>query len=270
MILALFERLGVDESRELRACARADRGDEARLRGAQPDRHRFRPICAKIPRACSPRSISIARPRSSIGRRPRLSAARCRSATRCGWARSTATASRSATSRAPIGSSARAASCRAPGSSCKIAASSFSLDPAALNPLEPGRRPFHTLNPPLALFKDGRIMSYGAMGGDGQPQFQAELFTRHVLFGQTLARGHRRAALAARAHLGQDRRSTSRSRTVSTRAWCARSSRRATPCIVLDRAYDEGLGHAGALMRHRTARSRRRMIRARTARALGG
>ena len=63
---------------------------------------------------------------------------------------------------------------------------SFSLDPAALNPLEPGRRPFHTLNPPLALFDDGRAMPYGAMGGDGQPQFQAQIFTR-MMFGMNPA-----------------------------------------------------------------------------------
>ncbi|MGL5736009.1 MAG: gamma-glutamyltransferase family protein, partial [Beijerinckiaceae bacterium] len=58
---------------------------------------------------------------------------------------------------------------------------SFSLDKNAKNPLEPGRRPFHTLNPPLAKFADGRIVSYGAMGGDGQPQFQAQIFTRWAM-----------------------------------------------------------------------------------------
>src|SRR5262247_1896803 len=64
---------------------------------------------------------------------------------------------------------------------------SFSLDARAANPLEPGRRPFHTLNPALAVLADGRIIAYGAMGGDGQPQTQAALFTRHVLFRQDLA-----------------------------------------------------------------------------------
>ena len=64
---------------------------------------------------------------------------------------------------------------------------SFSLDARAVNPLEPGRRPFHTLNPALAVLADGRIIAYGAMGGDGQPQTQAALFTRHVLFRQDLA-----------------------------------------------------------------------------------
>ncbi len=63
---------------------------------------------------------------------------------------------------------------------------SFSLDPKAANPLAPGRLPFHTLNPAIATLKDGRVMAYGTMGGDGQPQTQAMLFSRHVLFGQPL------------------------------------------------------------------------------------
>ncbi len=63
---------------------------------------------------------------------------------------------------------------------------SFSLLEGAVNPLTPGRKPFHTLNPALAVFDDGRVMSYGAMGGDGQPQFQAQIFTRYR-FGQNPA-----------------------------------------------------------------------------------
>jgi gamma-glutamyltranspeptidase len=50
---------------------------------------------------------------------------------------------------------------------------SFSLDPDALNPLTPGRRPMHTLNPALAVLRDGGVMAYGTMG-------------RHVTFGQPL------------------------------------------------------------------------------------
>src|SRR5262249_24454493 len=46
---------------------------------------------------------------------------------------------------------------------------SFSLDPNALNALAPGRQPFHTLNPALAVLKDGRVLAYGTMGGGGQP-----------------------------------------------------------------------------------------------------
>jgi gamma-glutamyltranspeptidase len=63
---------------------------------------------------------------------------------------------------------------------------SLSLERGALNALQPGRQPFHTLNPALTVLRDGRVVAYGAMGGDGQPQTQAALFTRHVLYRQPL------------------------------------------------------------------------------------
>jgi oxamate amidohydrolase len=64
---------------------------------------------------------------------------------------------------------------------------SFSLDPVSHNALAPGRMPFHTLNPALAVLRDGRVIAYGTMGGDGQPQTQATLFSRHVRYGVPLA-----------------------------------------------------------------------------------
>ncbi len=64
---------------------------------------------------------------------------------------------------------------------------SFSLRTGALNYLTPGRQPFHTLNPALAVLNDGRIMAYGCMGGDGQPQTQGAVFTRYVDFREPLA-----------------------------------------------------------------------------------
>ena len=63
---------------------------------------------------------------------------------------------------------------------------SFALDPAALNHLEPGRKPFHTLNPALADLHDQRLMVYGTMGGEGQPQTQAAIYSRYAMFGQDL------------------------------------------------------------------------------------
>ncbi|WP_204271886.1 gamma-glutamyltransferase, partial [Escherichia coli] len=57
----------------------------------------------------------------------------------------------------------------------------FSLDPQHLLALAPGKQPFHTLNPAAARLNDGRVMVYGSMGGDGQPQTQAALFTRYIL-----------------------------------------------------------------------------------------
>ncbi|WP_375428290.1 gamma-glutamyltransferase family protein [uncultured Sphingomonas sp.] len=58
--------------------------------------------------------------------------------------------------------------------------SSFRLAESGWNALRPGRQPFHTLNPALACFADGRVMAYGTMGGEGQPQTQAALFTRYA------------------------------------------------------------------------------------------
>ncbi len=66
--------------------------------------------------------------------------------------------------------------------------SSFSLDEADRNYIRPGRLPFHTNNPAMALFDDGRVMVYGAMGGEGQPQTQAAVFSRYAMYGQGLQR----------------------------------------------------------------------------------
>ncbi|EKO3368493.1 gamma-glutamyltransferase family protein [Vibrio fluvialis] len=60
-----------------------------------------------------------------------------------------------------------------------IRSKSFSLDARHHNVLAPGKKPFHTLNPAYAELADGRRMSYGTMGGEGQPQTQACLFSRY-------------------------------------------------------------------------------------------
>lgn len=63
---------------------------------------------------------------------------------------------------------------------------SFRLAERGWNVLRPGAKPFHTLNPALARFDDGRLMAYGTMGGEGQPQTQAAIFTRYARFGMGL------------------------------------------------------------------------------------
>jgi gamma-glutamyltranspeptidase/glutathione hydrolase len=64
--------------------------------------------------------------------------------------------------------------------------SSFRLAANDWNALAPGRKPFHTLNPALARFADGRTMAYGTMGGEGQPQTQGAIFTRYARYGHDL------------------------------------------------------------------------------------
>lgn len=64
---------------------------------------------------------------------------------------------------------------------------SFSLQPEHHNVLAPRKKPFHTLNPAYAELKDGTRMVYGTMGGEGQPQTQACLFSRHLYQDKTLS-----------------------------------------------------------------------------------
>jgi gamma-glutamyltranspeptidase/glutathione hydrolase len=60
---------------------------------------------------------------------------------------------------------------------------SFSTHPAHHNAVQPGKRPFHTLNPGMYL-KDGRPhLLFGTQGADGQPQTLAAILTRLIDYG---------------------------------------------------------------------------------------
>lgn len=63
---------------------------------------------------------------------------------------------------------------------------SFRLAETGWNALKPGRKPFHTLNPAVCCFDDGRSMVYGTMGGEGQPQTQAAVWSRVARYGVAL------------------------------------------------------------------------------------
>jgi gamma-glutamyltranspeptidase/glutathione hydrolase len=126
---------------------------------------------------------------------------------------------------------------------------SFSLDSKALNALAPGRRPFHTLNPALAALKDGRIIAYGTMGGDGQPQSQAAVFTRYVTFGQPLDK----ALDAPRWLLGRTWGSTHTDLRMESRLdgnLIDRLLSAGHDIAVLNEPYSDTMGHAGAVVLH--------------------
>jgi gamma-glutamyltranspeptidase len=127
--------------------------------------------------------------------------------------------------------------------------SAFSLERGTLNALAPGRLPPHTLNPALAVLRDGRVMAYGTMGGDAQSQIQAQLFTRYVQF---------------RAPLDQ---ALDRPRFIVGRTWGSshgnlmierrfdgnlidRLASAGHDVMVLDAPYASNLGHAGAVLLH--------------------
>ena len=125
---------------------------------------------------------------------------------------------------------------------------SFSLDPASVNALAPGKKPFHTLNPALARLADGRTMVYGTMGGDGQPQTQAAVFTRHAVFGQPV----QRAVSAPRWLLGRTWGSVSETLKLESRFPTAviEELRARGHDLEVFGEYEETMGHAGALVRH--------------------
>ena len=126
---------------------------------------------------------------------------------------------------------------------------SFSLDPRARNPLTPGRRPFHTLNPGMAALSDGRVVGFGCMGGEGQPQTNAAVMSRYAMFGVPLG-----AAVARpRWLLGR----TWGSQTVNLRVEGALDGAVVEGLLsaghdveVLPEAFSDTMGHAGAVIFH--------------------
>lgn len=126
----------------------------------------------------------------------------------------------------------------------------FSLDPKSHRALAPGRKPFHTLNPPLARFRDGRIMTYGSMGGDGQPQFQAAIFTRYLL-GVEPGEATDRPRWRWGRTWGRDRGSDSVVEMESRfdPDLLTALERAGHELLVLDRPYAHAMGHAGMIVR---------------------
>lgn len=123
--------------------------------------------------------------------------------------------------------------------------SAFSLRPDDRNALAPGTRPFHTLNPALALREGRPELVYGTMGGEGQPQTQAAVLTRTLdlgmevqaaidaprwLYGRTW--GEPTASLAIESRVGEE--------------VVAELERRGHTVTVVA-AWDERMGHAQAI-----------------------
>lgn len=60
----------------------------------------------------------------------------------------------------------------------------FHHDPRHANGFAPGKLPFYTLTPGIALRDDKPYLAYGTQGADGQPQTLAMLLTRLIDFGE--------------------------------------------------------------------------------------
>ena len=125
---------------------------------------------------------------------------------------------------------------------------SFGLTADHPHPLRPGRRPFHTLNPAMAAFKDGRNMVYGTMGGEGQPQTQSAIFTRYAKYGVPV----QQAVTAPRWLLGRTWGDASTSLKMESR-WSTElidQLERAGHDVEVAGSFDSMMGHAGAIVSH--------------------
>lgn len=121
----------------------------------------------------------------------------------------------------------------------------FSFDERLPSALRPGALPFHTLNPAMAVTNDGRVIAYGTMGGEGQPQTQAAVILRHLagmpldraiaeprwLIGRTWGDNTAKLRLESRFAAGVVRSLIERGHDVE----------------VLTEAYSDTMGHAGAV-----------------------
>ena len=91
-------------------------------------------------------------------------------------------------------------------------------------------------------------MAYGTMGGEGQPQTQAMLFARHVLFGQ----GLQQAVTAPRWLLGRTCGASSTNLRIENRfdTDVLTALKNAGHDVDLIGDFDEIMGHAGAVVHH--------------------
>jgi gamma-glutamyltranspeptidase/glutathione hydrolase len=98
----------------------------------------------------------------------------------------------------------------------------------------------------MAQLNDGRVLSFGTMGGEGQPQTNATVFTRHISYGVPIAEAIDRPRFI----LGRTWGSVITNLRVESRfpPEVVEALRRAGHDIdVLPEAYSDTLGHAGGV-----------------------
>jgi len=115
------------------------------------------------------------------------------------------------------------------------------------NRLAPGRLPFTTLNPAMARLRDGSWLTYGTMGGEGQPQTQGAVFTRIARFGMA----PQAAVTAPRWLLGKTWGEGTMSLKVESRfdPQVVAALREAGHEVEVTGPFEDFMGHAGAILR---------------------
>lgn len=117
----------------------------------------------------------------------------------------------------------------------------FSLDPRALNPLRPGRRPPLALSPGLALLADGRVIAFGASGGEGQPQTDGAVLSRYLLgmpLGSAIAAPRWRLGAGLHIEAGIDE------------SIAEKLASAGHDVEIIPESFSDRMGHAGAVILH--------------------
>ena len=125
---------------------------------------------------------------------------------------------------------------------------SFFLDENHFNKLIPGRKPFHTIQPALAHFDDGKIMSYGTMGGEGQPQTQATIFSRFAYQNYDLQASIDSPRWLLGRTWGEESTSLKIENRFSDNTY--KKLKNVGHNIELVGEFEEAMGHAGGIVRH--------------------
>ncbi|XP_069358434.1 oxamate amidohydrolase proenzyme-like [Maniola hyperantus] len=126
---------------------------------------------------------------------------------------------------------------------------SFNLERNHIRSLVPGKKPYHTLNPPAARLNDGRLMIYGTRGGDGQPQTQAAIFHRYVVQGMNLQKSISEPRWVYGPTTGRNHSDVLRLESRFSDETIEYLRKIGHKIIILP-PYSENVGHAGALVRY--------------------
>ena len=127
---------------------------------------------------------------------------------------------------------------------------SFSLNESHFNKLIPGRKPFHTIQPALAEFDDGRVLSYGTMGGEGQPQTQATIFSRYAYQKKNLQTAINNPRWLLGKTWGEETTSLKIENRYSDEVY--KKLKSFGHNVEKVGSFDEMMGHAGAIVKHRS------------------
>ena len=100
----------------------------------------------------------------------------------------------------------------------------------------------------MAIMNDGRIVSYGTMGGEGQPQTQAAIFSRYAFHGVDLQRAISAPRWLLGKTWGDDTTSLKLEKSFDEKL--IRELREANHQVELVSENSSLMGHAGCVVRH--------------------